>query len=427
MSDRSMVFRFSLYGFLKNQRYFEPFLVLAFLSKGLSFAAIGGLIGFREICINVMEIPTGAIADVIGRRRAMIASFVAYIAAFLVFGLSPVVWTLFPAMFLFATGEAFRTGTHKAMIFDWLDRQGRASEKTRVYGGTRSWSKLGSALNVVIAAALVFLTGNYSLVFLLAVIPYLMNIVNFLGYPGYLDGDDRDSVELRDVVKTLFRAVGSSIRSRPLRRLMAESMTFEGTFSASKDYLQPVLAAAALGISVLLGIDEQRRTALQVGAVYVLIYLASSVAARTAGSLEERAGSGIAAARRLWLIAAVSFLLLACGVLLETSPLVIVAFLVLHISQNFWRPILISRFADHAARKDMATVLSVESQSKSMFVAVMAPLFGLAVDTIAMTHVGLVRFLPVALTGFLLSLTMLATAPSGDPTVPAEASVPGPG
>ena len=36
----------------------------------------------------------------------------------------------------------FRGGTHKAMILDWLRAQGRESERTRVYGFTRSWSKI---------------------------------------------------------------------------------------------------------------------------------------------------------------------------------------------------------------------------------------------------------------------------------------------
>ena len=66
-----MLFRFCLYGFCKNQRYFEDFMILAFRQeKGLSFAMIGLLVGFREICINLLEVPTGAIADVLGRRRA---------------------------------------------------------------------------------------------------------------------------------------------------------------------------------------------------------------------------------------------------------------------------------------------------------------------------------------------------------------------
>ena len=66
-----MLFRFSLYGFLKNQRYFEPFFLLLLLDKGLSFFTVGLLIAFRDVAINVLEIPSGAIADLAGRRRSM--------------------------------------------------------------------------------------------------------------------------------------------------------------------------------------------------------------------------------------------------------------------------------------------------------------------------------------------------------------------
>ena len=72
-----MIARFCLYGFLKNQRYFAPFWILAFLDKGLSFATIGVLIGFRQICVTFCEVPTGALADVLGRRWAMILSHLA--------------------------------------------------------------------------------------------------------------------------------------------------------------------------------------------------------------------------------------------------------------------------------------------------------------------------------------------------------------
>ena len=144
-----MLFRFSLYGFLKNQQYYDPFLILAFREKGLSFFQIGMLIGFREVCINLFEIPTGVVADMYGRRISMISSMLAYIFSFTVFGFSEMFWLLFVAMFFFAIGEAFRTGTHKAMIFEWLRLENRTTEKTKVYGYTRSWSKIGSAVSVV--------------------------------------------------------------------------------------------------------------------------------------------------------------------------------------------------------------------------------------------------------------------------------------
>ena len=105
-----MLARFCLYGFLKNQKYFEFFLFLAFREeKHLSFTQIGLLIGFREICINLLEVPTGAVADVLGRRKAMILSHLAYMGAFAIFGLCSPLPLLFAAMFLFSIGEVFRT------------------------------------------------------------------------------------------------------------------------------------------------------------------------------------------------------------------------------------------------------------------------------------------------------------------------------
>ncbi len=75
-------YRFCLYGFFKNLRFFEVFLILFFLEKGLSFFAIGTLYAAREITVNLFEIPSGVIADSFGRRRTMILSFGFYIISF---------------------------------------------------------------------------------------------------------------------------------------------------------------------------------------------------------------------------------------------------------------------------------------------------------------------------------------------------------
>ena len=402
-----MLFRFSLYGFLKNQRYFEPFLWLAFLEKGLSFTEIGILIGFREICINVLEVPTGAIADVTGRRRSMIFSFLAYIAALLIFGLGGHIWMLFVAMFCFSIGEAFRTGTHKAMIFDWLARQGRENEKTKVYGLTRSWSKIGSAVSVPIGAALVLTTHSYSWIFLACIGPYLANIVNFLTYPSYLDGPRKRTAARGRVLRTLLAGLRDSVSARPVRRLIAESMGFEGIYKASQDYLQPLLKAAAMAVPILLWLDDRQRTAVMVGAVYFVLYLLGSFASRRADALSRRAGSERRAANWLWVMYLAAFAVMAGGLAAGWTGPAIAAFVALSVIQNFWRPILISRFADHADPDRAATVLSVESQAKMLAAAVAAPLLGLAVDLMPLR----IKFLPVGLLGVAVALVMLATRP----------------
>ena len=147
-----MLARFCAYGFLKNQRYFEPFFILFLMSKGLSFFEIGLLVAVREVSANALEVLSGALADVWGRRRAMVLSFGSYILSFILFYLATSPWLLALAMAVYGVGEAFRSGTHKTMILTWLRLQGREDERTEVYGTTRSWSKIGSALGVVLGS-----------------------------------------------------------------------------------------------------------------------------------------------------------------------------------------------------------------------------------------------------------------------------------
>ena len=80
----SMFYRFSLYGFLKNLRFFDPFILLIFRSYGLSFLQIGILYSIRDIATNVLELPTGLLADSFGRRRAMVSAFLSYIVSFMI-------------------------------------------------------------------------------------------------------------------------------------------------------------------------------------------------------------------------------------------------------------------------------------------------------------------------------------------------------
>ena len=395
-----MLFRFSLYGFLKNQRYYENFLYLAFLDKGLSYFEIGILIGFREVCTNLFEIPSGAVADLYGRRRAMIFSFFAYIASFVIFAVSQSLFPLFAAMFFYGLGDAFRSGTHKAMIFDWLRLQGRSDEKTKIYGFTRSWSQMGSAVSVLIAGALVFYSGNFVDIFWFSIIPYAMNIVNFFGYPARLDGDRQSEFSLKAVARMLGSALKQSVQFPPLRRLVFEGMGFEGMYKASKDYLQPILKQTVIALPLLLALDESKRTALLVAGVYFVLYFLSSFASRNSHQVSNWRGGDEGAARFMWWMDLVLFALLIPALWFSWYPAIIVLFVGLAILQNFWRPGLISRFNAQSTPEMGATILSIEAQSKSLATIMLAPLLGLLVDTVS-------NFSPVGIVGICIAVAIL--------------------
>lgn len=412
-----MLFRFSLYGFLKNQRYFEPFLILAFLDKGLSFFEIGLLIAFREIVVNILEIPSGAFADVRGRRPAMVASFVAYVASFATFGWADSFILLLPAMLLFAVGETFRSGTHKAMIFAWLRNEGRVDERTRVYGYTRSWSKYGSAVAVLVGALIVITTNDYSIVFYLAAVPYLINIVNISGYPSSVDVVEENRGDTRRVFRHAVEALRETVRRAGLRRLLLESMGFEGTFHAAKDYLQPVLQAAAIAWLASIAGDwsDARKTALLVAPVYFVLHMLSGVASRNAHRIVDRLGDEDRAAHRIWVLALGVFVAMGASAYFDLAAICVIAFIALHVLQNFWRPVLISRIDRDSEEDSGATLLSIESQSRRAATMITAPLLGLAVDSVP--AVGIAHeFWPVGAFGTMLALVFVALGPAGRST-----------
>ena len=74
-------------------------------------------------------------------------------------------------------GETLRSGTHKAIIFDHLEKEGLGDQKVRYYGLTRSYSLIGSAVSAVLAGALVFLSDSYEYIFIASTVPYLFGLL----------------------------------------------------------------------------------------------------------------------------------------------------------------------------------------------------------------------------------------------------------
>jgi len=415
----SVIFRFSLYGFLKNQQYYDPFWILAFLDKGLSFLAIGLLISVREVTMNLLEVPSGAIADVMGRRAAMVFSFVAYITAFVLFGFANDVAMLALGMVAFGVGEAFRTGTHKSMIFAYLRHHGRLEQKTKIYGYTRSWSKFGSAVSVLIGAGVVLASGSLVAIFFLSALPYLANIVNVLGYPSEVDGERSNGRPLSEIFRILVSTMRDSFRVPALRRVLLESMGFEGVFKAVKDYVQPVIQAIAVaslgGLALLNGMGDEQRVAMVVAPVYFAMFIFGGVASRYSHKFSVRHGGHVAASRVIWAYQTMLFLVMLPALYYGLLGVAVAAFVVLHTLQNLWGPLMYSRLDDNSREEQGATLLSIESQVSSLAAMVLAPALGWSVDLVAEHGLG-GSYWPVGALGLLVALVFFATgrsAPGG--------------
>lgn len=368
-------YKFCAYGFLKDLRFYEPFLMLFFLEKGLTFFQIGGLYAAREVFINILEIPSGLLADVMGRKRTMIASFLAYIVSFVVFYYAAGYWVLFAAMAFYAFGDAFRTGTHKAMIFDYLKERGWSHLKTHYYGNTRAWSQRGAAVSALIAAALVFWQGSYAPVFLFTIIPYILDLLLIASYPKALDGARHSSLSfagLRHEFASVLRSLADSFKKPEALRAVANQALYSGFYKACKDYLQPLLKTLALGLPFLLYLADQERTAVLTGAVYSVLYALTSFASSQSGPFSARF-KNLACPLNITMIAGISLGLLSGGAHhLGLTAAAVILYLGIYITENLRKPMGIAYVSERMNQDSLASALSVESQAETLFAAIIA-------------------------------------------------------
>ncbi|MBN1133255.1 MAG: MFS transporter [Bacteroidales bacterium] len=388
-------FKFSFYGFLKNLRFFDAFLILYLVEKGLSFTQVGILYAVREICINVFEVPSGIFADTFGRKLSLAGSFILYILSFIVFYLFADFWLFMIAFILFGIAEAFRSGTHKGMIMDYLKNRNWQDRMMNYYGHTRAWSQFGSALSAMIAGFIVFYSGSYDSIFLFSVVPYLLNFILILSYPQELDRE-RKQVRLTEQKGLGFtlKSFMMVVRKPEVLKIINSSAVFSAYLKAVKDYIQPLMVQVAFILPVMITMEEEKKNGVVIGLLYFLIYLLTSISSRNSARIAELNRRKIA---YLTLIA--GFLTgILCGAFYigELWIFSLIAFAGIYVVENVRKPILTGYAAAEVPNTILTSVLSAQSLLSTLLTAVLAPVFGLIAD-----HAGIGSSM-ITISGFLL-------------------------
>ena len=371
-------YKFSAYGFLKNLRFFDAFFILFLIEKGLSFTQIGILYALREISINIFEIPSGMLADTFGRKRILILSFLTYIISFICFYVSSHFGIFVIAFILYGIGDAFRSGTHKGMIMDYLKQHDWSEQKITYYGHTRSWSQRGAALSSLIAGIIIFAGGNYQNIFLFSTLPYILNMILILSYPKELDKIKPASETKRQAMRSTFSAFITVMKDLRVIRLISHSALHSAYLKAVKDYIQPLMIQAAILLPLLQNVERDRQNGLSIGVFYFIIYLTTSYASRSAAIFEQGNRKNIVTLTLLvgFIAGMLSGLFYQQGL----SVLALISFVMIYAIENIRKPILTGYVADQVPVKILSSVLSVQSLIKTIMTAGIALIFGIFAD-----------------------------------------------
>ena len=365
--------KFCLYGFLKNLKFFEPYLILYLMRFDINLFQIGILIAIREIIVNLFEIPSGIIADYYGRKKEMYFCFAFYIISFVFFFFTKTFFVAMLGMIFFGLGEAFRSGTHKAMIYTYLDHKAWQKEKTFVYGRTRSFSLIGSAISSALGIVLILSVPADRYIFLFSVVPYILDLVLIISYPNFLDmADKKSNASFKEMLSDL---VSSFRVRRSLRNLLIEEGMAEATFSYIKDLVQPILELIIIGsgIVVISSLTADDNLKIVLGLIYAVLNLFGSFFSKKTYLIKGNKSS----MQCLYIMhIALAGSLLVLALCLKSYLLVCVVYIFIYALHSMRKPLFVDEVDNHIEKSNRATVISASSQIKSLCLVVFAPILG---------------------------------------------------
>ena len=118
--------------FLTALYFYLPFMSFNFFERGLNFIQINSVWGIVVLTMFLTKVPTGILADQLGRRRAVQAAIFLQFIGEVLFLFVRTYWLLVIDAVIAGLGFAFGSGALEALIYDQLKFENRAEQMKRV-------------------------------------------------------------------------------------------------------------------------------------------------------------------------------------------------------------------------------------------------------------------------------------------------------
>lgn len=379
---------FYLFRLLATSYLWVPILVPFMYQRGLGFDEIALLHAIYSVVVILVEVPTGALADRIGRRQSMMIGALAMVASCLVAFSAHSFAAFAVAEVLAAMSMALCSGADSAYLFDLLEQNRRGEEYPRREGAASAWHQAGSGL----ACAAGGLLGAVDLA-----LPYLVTAgVSAVAFVIVLCmRPERPptarpvsiSAELGDYLHHMRQSLRDVITSRRLAWVIGYAAVVFVLLRSTVVLYQPYLDARGFSVA-------------QIGFVYAGSFFVAAIAARRFHAVRRWLGEEALAYGLLGVLAA-SFLLIN-RVHGGWAPLAML--LVQAVANGLYSPLaktmLNHNIADSSRR---ATILSLESIARRAAMGLFWPVAGMVGASSAMYLCG-----GIGVAGF-IALAVLAS------------------
>jgi MFS family permease len=345
-----------LYKLLGDAWIIAPILIPFYAANGLNATQVFTIQAAYALSVLAFEVPSGYLADVIGRRRTLILGAALLPAGVAVYAFTGGFWTFILAEFIIAVGNSLRSGSDSALIYDTLVGLEDEGRYKRFEGKAFFFSRLGSSLASVLGGALAAASLR---------LPFYVNIgaaALMLPLALSLVEPARPRIEaprpLRDILGVV-RLMSGDPRLRPLV-LLAALVMGTGIVGLWAYFLYYQELGVGIG---------------WFGLLFALAQLASASGSKLAGRLE----AGLGSRRGLLILLAIGagFLLLGAVRSLGMYPVILLNLFV----WGYSFPVLLDLMNRRIESRIRATALSVAAMAGSLAFAILSPAFGRIVDS----------------------------------------------
>lgn len=172
MNNKNIVLAYFL-AFLQNSWFWLGVWVFYYL-RFTNYAGIGLLETVMIGTLTFLEIPSGAVADLLGKKNTLILAFFLQAMGNLLLGYAPSFAFLAFSIVIACMGGAFQSGAYEALIYDSLKEERQADRYNQVIANVNTIRLIAQALTGAVGGFIYVLSPGLPF--------YLTALANFIGF-----------------------------------------------------------------------------------------------------------------------------------------------------------------------------------------------------------------------------------------------------
>jgi len=347
---------YKIYSIFNNLLILGPIITLFYLAKGLSFFEIFLLTSVASVTTVIFEVPTGAVSDRFSRKFSLVIGSILCGISLLVFVYAPNFIYMVIAEVIFSIGITFRSGTEQAILYDSLKNNDLVHRYAQIEGKARSYAFYAQAVGSLLAGFLFEI--NMSLPFFISVIFMFIAAIIACFFVEPLINKKTISENYISQVKESFKFTFSN---KKVFSIILFSVTFMLFYRVGFNYFQPYMQSVGIKTRYF-------------GLIFFFFNIVAGYASKHTQEFINLTKPRSMMA--LCLLLVVSFIMLGFIKL----PIGIIFLFLQQFARGYRMPVFQKYINKHIPSDKRATILSIQSFSHAIVIAVCAPLFGLLLD-----------------------------------------------